>query len=118
MAEMASYVGIEPRTVINGGTTLSRGQRCDLQAAGTVAVSGSGAAGDYVCLTDAETNKPVDVVSMSGGNKVPALANATVAVGDPAYADVTGRFSNAGTVLVGRWTQPASLGALGEVELK
>jgi len=119
MAEMATYIGIEPRTV-TANAAVSRGQRVTLNSSGTVDVQDNTAAGDYVAITDIEAGKVGEVASMSGGGKVPALASEATNVGDLAYTATTGRFSKTSTsnVAVGRWVLAASgAGVLGEVEL-
>jgi hypothetical protein len=118
MAELATYVGIEPRSVNVGATAVARGVRVTRAADGTVAVEGAAARGDYVTLTDGEANQPVAVAAMGGGGKVAALASAVAVVGGLAYAAASGQFAASGTVVVGRFTQPASgAGVLTEVEL-
>lgn len=118
MAELATYIGIETRTAQNtSGSTIARGLRVILSAAGVITLAGAGVRGDYITLQDIANNEVGLVASMGGGGKVPAVASATVAVGDDAFAAAGGQVSNAGTAFVGRWTQPATVGVLGEVEL-
>lgn len=122
MAEMATYVGITPRTIINNlaGGALARGVRVFRQADGTCIVAPIGQRGDYVTLTSIEAGKPGAAVSAAGGGKVPALAAEATVVGNPAYSAANGQFSqtSTGAVLMGRWTLAASgPGILGEVEL-
>ena len=121
MAEMATYIGVEPRTVQNGGTALSRGTRVTLQSTGLVAQQDNTARGDYVLLHDIAANEAGAAASMQGGGKVPAVASEATLVGDLAFTATAGRFSKTATsnVAVGRWVQPASgAGVLGEVELE
>src|SRR5262245_5718939 len=120
MAEIATYIGVEPRTVQNGGSAIARGLRCTLQSTGLVAVQDNTARGDFVTAHDIAAHEAGEAFSMQGGGKVPAVASEATLVGDPAYTATAGRFSKTTTsnVLVGRWTQPASgAGVLGEVEL-
>ncbi|SRR6266478_9437633 len=118
MSELATYVGIEHRTEICS-VDIARGLRCVLNSSGQLALAGLAARGDYMTLTDGKSGEPVAVASMSGGGKVPAVASETVAIGDLAYSVANGQTSKTVTsaVLVGRWTQPSTVGVLGEVEL-
>jgi len=125
MAELATYVGIEPRSINNGTTALVRGVRVTRASDGTVAVADATTRGDYVTLHDiaASTTTVTEsgsAASMSGGGKVPALASEATVVGDDAYAAASGKFSKTSTnaAFVGRWTLAASgNNVLGEVEL-
>lgn len=120
MAEMATYIGIEPRTVI-AGVAIGRGQRVTLDVNGVAQIQDNTAKGDFVALHDIESGKSGAVASLYGGGKVAALASEATIAGDLAYTATTGRFSKTTTsnVLLGRWTQPASgAGVLGEVELQ
>lgn len=125
MAEMTSYVGIQPRTVIPTSTALVRGVRVTRNSSGLCAVSAAIDRGDYVTITDAAASEPVQVASMDGGGKVPALTadgltNNTTAIGEIAYGAANGMFSNVSTsaAVVGKWTTiTAENGVLGEVEL-
>jgi hypothetical protein len=120
MAEMATYIGIEPRT-INANAALARGIRVTLNSSGTCDASGITDAGDYVTLQAIEAAKPGAAASMRGGGKVPAVASEAVAVGDPAYTAASGKFSKtsgSSAVLVGKWALAASgVDVLGEIEL-
>ena len=118
MAELATYVGIEPRTINCGATPIARGLRVIVGTDGKVTLAGAAARGEFVTLTDIEANLTGAAASMTGGGKVPAVASAAVAVGDPAFAAANGQFANAGTVAIGKWILAASgAGVLGEVEL-
>jgi hypothetical protein len=119
MAEMASYLAVDPIT-ITANATLVRGVRVSLNSSGTCDVADATTAGDYVTLTAIEAAKPGTAVNTAGGGKVPALASEAVAVGDAAYAAAAGKFSKTTTnaTLLGRWTLAASGdGVLGEVLL-
>lgn len=137
MAEMATYIGIQPRTatadpaVVPPG--IARGTRVVLTTpptagAPTVVVApGVLAVGDYVTITVLEVvliggvnvPKPGQVASMHGGGKVPIICAVSVASGDPAYTAANGQATNVatGATLIGTFTVPAAAGALGEVEL-
>lgn len=120
MAEMATYIGIEPRTII-ANAAIARGLRCSLNASGTYDIQDNTARGDMVSMHDIEAGKPGEAASLWGGGKVPAVASEATLVGDLAYTATLGRFSKTATsnVLLGRWVQPASgAGVLGEVELE
>jgi hypothetical protein len=120
MAEMATYIGIEPRTGI-ANAAIARGLRCFVNASGTLDIQDNTARGDYVTIQDIEAAKPGEVASGWGGGKVPAVASEATLPGDAAYTATLGRFSKSTTsnVLVGRWILGASgAGVLGEVELE
>jgi hypothetical protein len=120
MAELASYIGIEQRTINAAGVAIARGLRAALNASGTYDLAGIGVVGDMIALHDIEANKPGAAVSTHGGGKVAVVASVAVAVGDLAYSAANGQASNvsAGAQLIGKWTQPASgAGVLSEVEL-
>lgn len=120
MALQATYVGIEPRTIIATSVAQARGVRVTRDSSGTTAVADATTRGDYVTLQAIEASLPGDAASMSGGGKVPALASEATVVGDLAYAAAAGKFSKTSTnaALCGRWTMAASAdGVLGEVEL-
>jgi len=119
MAEMATYIGVEPRTIV-ANNAIARGLRCTMNAVtGTFDVEATTTVhGDFITLAAIEAGKPGPAASAYGGGKVPAVAAGAVAVGDPAYAAASGQFGNTGTVLLGKFTQPASgAGVLTEVEL-
>jgi hypothetical protein len=119
MAEMASYIGIEPRIINAAGVAIARGLRATLNSSGTYDLAGIGVKGDMIALADIEANKPGPAASLNGGGKVPAVASEAVAVGDAAYSAASGQCSktSAGAVALGKWTQPASgAGVLSEIE--
>ncbi len=120
MAELASYIGITPRTIYNGTTDLVRGVRVTRQSDGTHVVADATTRGDYVTLTPITASEYGAASSMADGGKVPALASEACAVGDTAYAAASGKFSKTSTnaAVVGRWVLAASANnVLGEVEL-
>jgi hypothetical protein len=118
MAELATYVGVEPRTEICGAD-INRGLRVVLNASGVVVLAGLAVRGDYIALIDGKNTEPSTFVSLSGGGKVPAVASEQTAVGDLAYSAANGQTSKTVTsaVLMGRWTTATAIGTLGEVEL-
>ena len=121
MATHATYVGIEPRSVIPTAVAVPRGARVTIApTTGLVAASAIGVRGDFVSLVDAAASEPFAAASMQGGGKVPALASEATTVGATAYSAASGKFSVTATdaVIVGKWTMAASGdGVLGEVEL-
>lgn len=124
MAEMTSYVGIQPRTVIPSAVALARGVRVVRASTGLVAVTDAATRGEYVTLTSCAASEPVATAAMESGGKVPALAaasmtNGTTAIGETAYAAASGLFSNVSTsaAVVGKWTTITADSTLGEVEL-
>jgi hypothetical protein len=127
MAELASYNGIIPRTVICGSTAIPRGARCTLQSTGVVNITADQTTrGDYVVIDDngLVANTAGAIASMSGGGSVPALFDAAIAVGALVYAASSanpGYFSGSSAssaLVVGRCTLAASAaGVLGQVEL-
>lgn len=119
MAEMATNVGVTPRTGI-ANAALSRGLRVTRNSSGTLDLQDATARGDYVCGQDIVAGKAGEVYEMGGGGKVPAVASAASTVGALAYSAAAGQFgvSSTNAVLVGRWVLAASgSGVLGEVEL-
>jgi hypothetical protein len=119
MAEMATYVGIEPRS-INLNAAVNRGLRVSINSSGTYDVQDATAVGDFVLIEDGEAAKPVLAASVAGGGKVPALAVVQVAIGDTAYSATGGKFTNVSTsaTLMGKFTQATGgANALTEVEL-
>jgi hypothetical protein len=120
MAEMATYIGVVPRTV-TANAAAARGIRLTLNSSGTCDAAGITDAGDYVSLQAIEAAKTGAAVSMHGGGKIPAVASEAVAVGDPAYTAASGKFSKtsgSSAVLVGKWALAASgVDVLGEIEL-
>jgi hypothetical protein len=120
MAELASYVGITPRTIANGTTDLVRGVRVTRNSSGVCAVADASTRGDYVTLHAITASEYGAAASMADGGKVPALASEACAVGDTAYAAAAGKFSKTSTnaAVCGRWTLATTGdGVLGEVEL-
>ena len=121
MAEMATYVGIVPRTIITGATALARGVRVTKDSAGVCAVAVDTVRGDFVTLVPGAIGEAIAAVSMSDGGKIVALAGeAGVDAGDTAYAFANGKFgvtSAGGVAIVGRWTTTTAINTLGEVEL-
>jgi len=120
MANLASYVGIEPRTVIATSVAIVRGVRLTLDSSGTVSAAAIGVKGEFASLEAIAASSTGAAVSMNGGGKIPALASEAVAVGDAAYSAAAGKFSKTSTsaVAVGVWSMAASGdGVLGEVEL-
>lgn len=120
MADMTSYVGIEPRMVKITGTAVNRGIRLTRGSNGLMAVAAANIRGEYVTLVDIAAAEAGSAASTSGGGKVPALAVEACAVGDAAYSAANGLFSKTATAntVMGRWTQAANAAnVLGEVEL-
>lgn len=119
MPEMASYVGIEPRTVIPTAVAVARGIRLVRGTDNLVSAAGSTVRGDYISLVAAAASEPFAAVSLQGGGKVPAVASETTTVGALAYSAASGKTSVTSTsaVLLGRWTTATAADALGEVEL-
>jgi hypothetical protein len=121
MPEVATYIGVEPRTAWNNsGTQIGRGLRCTLGATGSLALAGVGVRGDFVTLVDIPNTEYGAVVKLSSEGKVPAVASAAVAAGDDATAAANGQFAGASAnPFMGRWTTAVSgAGVLGEVELE
>lgn len=127
MALLASYVGVEPRTILNStAAELARGIRVALASTGLCAAADNTVAGDFVTgqiipiSVSGATPKAGLAFSLKGGGKVPMVASEAVAVGDPAYAAAAGKASKTSTnaILLGKWSMAASAdGVLGEVEL-
>lgn len=117
MAVQSTYIGIEPRS-LKCNSAVGRGLRVT-RTAGVVGLSVIGVRGDFIALTDGESGQMVACASLQGGGKVPAVASETCAVDDPAYSAAAGQVSKtaAGAILLGRWTQGATVGVLGEIEL-
>ena len=109
MAELATYIGIVPRTGICS-VDIARGLRCTYNPSGQLAIAGIGVRGDYVTLVDGKATETVAISSLSGGGKVAVQASVVVAAGDIAYSAASGQASNVvtGAQVLGRWTQPAS----------
>lgn len=120
MAELATYIGITPRSINLANTAVVRGVRVSRASTGLNAVADATTRGDYVTLTAGAALETIAVASMADGGKVPALASEACAVGDAAYAAAAGKFSKTSTnaAVLGRWTLAASGdNVLGEVEL-
>src|SRR6516162_6014504 len=110
MAEMATYIGVIPRTVTANAAAV-RGTRLTLNSSGTCDAAAITDVGDYIALQAIEAAKTGAAASIHGGGKVPAVASGAVAVGDPAYTAASGKFSNtsgSSAVLVGKWALAAS----------
>ncbi len=118
MAELSTYIGIEPRTAYNAsGSTIGRGLRVTLNASGQIVLAGAGVRGDYVTLQDIENNAAGLVVSCQGGGKVAMSSSGTFNIGDLVYAAANGQVGTTNTnPLIGRATQAATSGTLFEVE--
>lgn len=120
MAELASYIGIEPLTIKATAVAQARGIRVTLNSDNETAKSAIGVRGDYITLGAIAASEYGVAAATGCGGKVPALASEAVAVGDLAYSAADGKFSKTSTnaVLMGRWTLAASGdGVLGEVLL-
>jgi hypothetical protein len=137
MAEMMTYIGIEPRTatadpVVNP-PGIARGTRVSYvtpptAGAPTVNITpGQTALGDFITTTNLEVDliagvnvpKPGQVASVHGGGKVPILTTVAVNSGDPAYTAVNGQATNVstGATFLGTFTQTTAGAGLSEVEL-
>ena len=116
MAELATYVGIEPRTEVCS-VDVARGLRV-INASGQVVLAGLAVRGDKVAMVDGKAGEPSAFASLSGGGKVPMVASEQTAVADLAYSAANGQASKTVTsaVLLGRWTTATAPGTLGEVE--
>jgi hypothetical protein len=110
---------IEPRTIQIGASPIGKGLRVTLLSTGLCALAGIGVRGDFVTRTDIAANESGEAISLSGGEDAQVVASETVNVGDLAYSAANGQASktSAGAVLLGRWTQAATVGVLGEIEL-
>lgn len=120
MAELASYVGIVPRTIITTAAAVGRGLRVTKQANGLCSVSADTVRGDFVTLHAIAASEAGAAASMSGGGKVVAYAGeASCDAGDPAYAFAGGMFgvTSTNTALLGKWATTTAVNTLGEVEL-
>lgn len=120
MAELATYVGIEPRTEICN-VDIARGLRAVYGSNGQLTLAPNTVRGDYVTLVDGKAGETVAVASMHGGGKVGMVAALAVAAGDPCYGAANGQVTSVatGAAIVGRFTQPARVaGVLTEVELE
>jgi len=126
MADAASYVGIQPRTIPLSAAAISRGVRVVRNSSGLFTAAGATAAirGEFVTLQAGAASEVIAAASMQSGGKVPALAaasmtNGTTAIGETAYGAANGLFSNVSTsaAVVGKWTTVTADSTLGEVEL-
>ena len=120
MAEMASYVAIEPRTIIVGASTIAKGFRVTKDANGVCAVAGDTIRGEFVTLQTGLTGEAIAAVDTASAGKCIAYAGeAGVDAGDAAYAFAGGKFGVTSTnvALMGRWTTTTAVNTLGEVEL-
>lgn len=118
MAELATYAGIQPRSINLTAAAVSRGVRVTRNSSGLCAAEGASARGDYVTLQAGAASESIAAASIGSGGKVPALASAAATVGGLAYAAAGGKFAPTGTVVLGRFTQAAAGdNSLTEVEL-
>lgn len=120
MAELATYLGITPKTITLTNVAVARGLRVTRNSSGLCAVEGITARGDYVTLADGVASEAISACPAGTPAKVAAVASEATVVGDLAYSAASGKFSKTSTnaVLMGRWTLAASAdGVLGEVEL-
>lgn len=120
MAEIATYRGIEPVTVIATAVAIARGIRVAKDSTGAVAAAGIGVRGDYVTL-EAIPASGIGAAALLQQGSVPMVASEAVAIGDDAFSAADGKASTTsggGAVIVGKWVQAASGdGVLGVVEL-
>ncbi len=122
MAEQATYVGIQPRSIkASASAAIVRGLRYNRQTDGTFLIADQTTRGQFVAITNSDASTHAVGASLQNGEKVPMLlatAISTTAVGDPAYSAAGGYTTNAtGTVLIGQWTTVTAGGTLGVVEL-
>lgn len=120
MAEMASYVAIEPRTIIVGASTVAKGFRVTKDSTGVCAVADATIRGEFVTLATGLTGEAICAVDTASGGKCIAYAGeASVDAGDLAYAFAGGKFGVTSTnaALMGKWTTTTAVNTLGEVEL-
>jgi len=120
MADIATYIAVDPRTITLTAVAVARGLRVTRNSSGLCAVADATTRGDYMTLRDGVASEAIPAQSMAGPAEVPAVASEAVVVGDPAYAAAAGKTSKTSTnaALVGRWTQAASGdGVLGAVQL-
>ncbi len=119
MAEMATYRGVTPVTIL-ANAALGRGLRVTLNSAGSCDVQDASAIGTYVTLAAIEAGKTGPAINIASGVKVPMVAAGATAVGDPAYTAAAGKFSSTSTnaTLIGVCALAATGDTvLGEVEL-
>ena len=124
MADQATYIAIEPRTVkvtttgTMGAVAHTRGTRVNRIADGTVAIADNTTRGQFITLTDGLVGYHCLAAAVQNGEKVPAIASVAVNAGDPAKADLNGLTSNTGAgPLLGAWTTTTAANTLGEIEL-
>lgn len=120
MADLATYIGVTPRSINLTNAAIVRGVRVTRNSSGLCAVADATIRGEYVTAQSGAALETIQAFSMADGGKVPALANEACAVGDAAYAGASGKFSKTSTnaAVLGRWTLAASAdGVIGEVEL-
>jgi hypothetical protein len=137
MAEMATYIGVQPRTASADPAVappgIARGTRVSYTTPPTagyptvVVTPGTTAIGDFICITNLEVvlvggvnvPKAGEVVSMHGGGKVPILTTVAVNSGDAAYTAANGQATNVatGATFIGTFTQTTAGAGIAEVEL-
>lgn len=126
MAELATYLGVQPQTRILTAVAVVRGVRLALDSNGLVAVTGANTIrGDYVSMQAGAASEAILVAGMQDGLVMalagPSLTNNTTAIGETAYAvATTGTFTNSSAssaVAVGKWTTVTANSTLGSVQL-
>ncbi len=126
MAELSTYLGVQPITVKLTAVAVVRGVRLQLDSSGTCAVTGANTIrGDYVSMQAGAASEYILATNMQSGLIMalagPALTNNTTAIGETAYAvATTGEFTNSSAssaVAVGRWTTVTANSTLGSVQL-
>lgn len=120
MAEMASYVAIQPRTIQVGATALARGFRVLKDSAGVCAVADATVRGDFITLVGGAIGEYISAVAIANGEKVPAYAGeASCDAGDLAYAFAGGKtgVTSTNAALLGKWATTTAVNTLGEIEL-
>jgi hypothetical protein len=119
MSVQASYVGVQPRTIICGAVALVRGSRVNILL-GVAAVADHTTRGQFVVNQDIAIGEAGEGYSMQGGGKVNGLVSVAVNQDDPAYGDDNGKFTNVsagGNILVGKFAQAAAIGGIVDIEL-
>lgn len=124
MADPATYVGIEPRTVPLSAASVSLGVRLTRASTGLCAVANAATRGEFVSLQAGAASEYIACAGMQSGGRVPALCaasmtNGTTAIGETAYGAANGLFSNVSTsaAVIGKFTTVTADSTLGEVEL-
>lgn len=120
MADLATYIAVQPRTITLTNAAVARGLRVTRSSTGACAVADATSRGDYMTLRDGAALESIDAASMSGPGEVPAVASEATTVGAAAYAAAAGQtgVTSTNAALIGRWTQAASAqGVLGAVQL-